>query len=132
MVNYLQSNLFRYNKFLIFNLFQSKSIDMNFLKIVIFAFLLLLMMNCSPYRSAFITNGNDASHRSYAHYESIKQQRTNNTVFLVNGKKVKFEKLEKYDDLTSVNIVKDKAEIERLGFDFSEVKAVVICERGEK
>jgi hypothetical protein len=53
------------------------------------------MTNCSPYRSAFVTNGNDASHRSYAHYESIKQQHTDDTVFLVNSEKVKFEKLEK-------------------------------------
>jgi hypothetical protein len=68
---------------------------MKFLKTIIFAFFFLLMTNYSPYRSAFVTNGNDASHRSYAHYESIKQQHTDDTVFLVNGEKVKFEKLEK-------------------------------------
>jgi hypothetical protein len=104
---------------------------MKFLKTIIFAFFLLLMMNCSPYRSAVITDGNDASHKSLAHYESIKQQNTDDTIFLVNGKKVKYKKLEKYDDLTFVNIIKDEAEIEHLGFDFSEVKVVVVCERGK-
>lgn len=102
---------------------------MKILKTIITAFFLLLMMNCTSYHSAFITESNDASHRDYAHYQSVKQQNLENTVFLVNGKKVKYEKLQKYNDLTSVNVVSNVAEIQRLGFNTEEVKVVVVCER---
>jgi hypothetical protein len=104
---------------------------MKFLKTIITAFFLLLMMNCTSYHSAFITEGNDASHRSYAHYQSVKQQNLDDTIFLVNGKKVKYEKFQKYDDLTSVNVITDEAEIERLGYDIADVKNIVVCERGK-
>lgn len=102
---------------------------MKFLKTIITAFFLLLMMNCSPYRTAIITDGNDASNRSLADYQSVKKSNLDESVFLVNGKKVTLKKLQKYDDLTSVNVITDEAEIERLGYDAADVKSIVVCER---
>lgn len=102
---------------------------MKFLKILLGAAFILLMTNCTSYRSAFITEENDASHRNYADYQSVKQQNLDDTIFLVNGKKVKYEKLQKYNDLTSVNVVTDAAEIERLGYNTKDVKSIVVCER---
>ena len=105
---------------------------MKFLKTIIYATLLLLMTNCTSYRSAIITDGNDASNKSLAHYQSIQPSRTYNTIFILNGKETTSEKIEKCDNLTSVNIISDKAEIERLGYDFSEVKIIAVCESKKK
>lgn len=102
---------------------------MKFLKTVICAFLLLSMINCSPYRSAFITNENDASNKGVADYKFYQPSRKYDTIFLLNGKEVSSEKLEEHDDYTSVNVVSDEVEIKRLGFDYSEVKIIIVCER---
>lgn len=104
---------------------------MKFLKILLGAAFILLMTNCTSYRSAFITESNDASHRYYAHYQLVKQQDLENTVFFVNEKKVKYEKFQKYNDLTSVTVITNKVEIERLGYDAADVKSIVVCERGK-